>query len=337
MPSLTSPVEDRVIHDEHDCMTDDDSDFDFDEEYFARTYQPLSNLPTPPPSSRNSSVPQSPQSLVENGGLLDSELLGKWSLMAITICTSLYDHDLTQISTHTGPAIHLVNLIPPAASLALPSVSLVHELLTRTGLKLDEIALAVCVLDSISSKFALNWRLRCPPSRREGSTTSNEQQQQSKRYTLPAAASQVHIDCVKPEVIILGALIIAVKFLEDSHAPTQYYRSAWGNNLWTCEQINITERCIMEDLNYRILPLWDERLIGDALKDMERAGRQALLPLPPAAAAAQSQYQFQSLKEQHKRCVSSGAAVYRPGLQLTPAGTPLSECNSPPPFSMDMQ
>ncbi|EAA32578.2 hypothetical protein GE21DRAFT_5821 [Neurospora crassa] len=311
MPSLTSPVEDRVIHDEHDCMTDDDSDFDFDEEYFARTYQPLSNLPTPPPSSRNSSVPQSPQSLVENGGLLDSELL--------------------------GPAIHLVNLIPPAASLALPSVSLVHELLTRTGLKLDEIALAVCVLDSISSKFALNWRLRCPPSRREGSTTSNEQQQQSKRYTLPAAASQVHIDCVKPEVIVLGALIIAVKFLEDSHAPTQYYRSAWGNNLWTCEQINITERCIMEDLNYRILPLWDERLIGDALKDMERAGRQALLPLPAAAAAAQSQYQFQSLKEQHKRCVSSGAAVYRPGLQLTPAGTPLSEYNSPPPFSMDMQ
>ncbi|KAK3487784.1 uncharacterized protein B0T23DRAFT_398466 [Neurospora hispaniola] len=311
MPSLTSPVEDRVIHDEHDCMTDDDSDFDFDEEYFARTYQPLSNLPTPPPSSRNSSVPQSPQSLVENGGLLDSELL--------------------------GPAIHLVNLIPPAASLALPSVSLVHELLRRTGLKLDEIALAVCVLDSISSKFALNWRLRCPPSRREGSTTSNEQQQQSKRYTLPAAASQLHIDCVKPEVIVLGALIIAVKFLEDSHAPTQYYRSAWGNNLWTCEQINITERCIMEDLNYRILPLWDERLIGDALKDMERAGRQALLPLPPAAVAAQSQYQFQSLKEQHKRCVSSGAAVYRPGLQLTPAGTPLSEYNSPPPFSMDMQ
>ncbi|KAJ4385081.1 hypothetical protein N0V85_008264 [Neurospora sp. IMI 360204] len=313
---MQSLMEDRVIHDEHnDCMTDDDSDFDFDEEYFARTYQPLSNLPTPPPSSRNSSVPQSPRSLVENGGLLDSELL--------------------------GPAIHLLNLIPPAASLAWPSVSLVHELLTRTGLKQDEIALAVCILDSLSSKFALNWRLRCPPSLREGSTTGTEQQQQSKRYTLPAspvaaAASQLHIDCVKPEVIVLGALVIAVKFLEDAHAPTQYYRSAWGNNLWTCEQINITERCIMEDLNYRILPLCDERLIGDALNDMERAGRQALL-LPLPAAAAQSQYQPQSQKEQHKRFLSLGAAVYGLGLQLTPAGTPLSECNSPPDFDMDGQ
>ncbi|KAH7630711.1 hypothetical protein B0T09DRAFT_124034 [Sordaria sp. MPI-SDFR-AT-0083] len=313
MPSLTTPVEDRVIHDEHnDCMTDNDSDFDFDEEYFARTYQPLSNLPTPPPSSRDSSVPQSPRSLVENGGLLDSELL--------------------------GPAIHLVNLIPPAASLALPSVSLVHELLTRTGLKQDEIALAVCILDSLSSKFALNWRLRCPPSRHEGSGSTIEHQQ-SKRYTLPAnptaaaAASQLHIDCVKPEVIVLAALIIATKFLEDSHAPTQYYRSAWGNNLWTCEQINITERIIMEDLNYRILPLWDERLIGDALNDMERAGRQALL-LPPPATPAQSQSQFQ--KEQHKRCVSSGAALYGLGMQLTPAGTPMSECNSPT-FDMDLQ
>lgn len=30
----------------------DEDDFDF--EYFSRTYKPLSNLPTPPPSSRNS-------------------------------------------------------------------------------------------------------------------------------------------------------------------------------------------------------------------------------------------------------------------------------------------
>lgn len=237
-----------------------------------------------------------------------------------------------------------MNLVPPAASLALPSVSTVHELLTRTGLKQDEIALAVCILDSLSSKFALNWRLRCPPSRHECSGATIEHTQQSKRYTLPAnptaaaaAASQLHIDCVKPEVIVLAALIIATKFLEDSHAPTQYYRSAWGNNLWTCEQINITERIIMEDLNYRILPLWDERLIGDALNDMERAGRQALL-LPPSVAAspAQSQ-QTQAQKEQHKRCVSSGAALYGLGMQLTPAGTPLSECNSPPTFGMDLQ
>lgn len=55
---------------------DDFSDDEFDEEYFARTYRPLSNLPTPPPSSRDSSTAQSPKSLLEDGGLASSELLG---------------------------------------------------------------------------------------------------------------------------------------------------------------------------------------------------------------------------------------------------------------------
>jgi hypothetical protein len=55
-----------------------DDEFDFDEEYFSRTYQPLSNLPTPPPSSRESMVGQSPRALLEDGGLLNSALLGTW-------------------------------------------------------------------------------------------------------------------------------------------------------------------------------------------------------------------------------------------------------------------
>lgn len=56
---------------------DDYSDDDFDDEYFSQTYRPLSNLPTPPPSSRESTAAQSPRSLLEDGGLLDSELLGE--------------------------------------------------------------------------------------------------------------------------------------------------------------------------------------------------------------------------------------------------------------------
>jgi hypothetical protein len=54
-----------------------DDEFDFDDEYFSRTYQPLSNLPTPPPSSRESLASQSPRALLEDGGLLDSALLGR--------------------------------------------------------------------------------------------------------------------------------------------------------------------------------------------------------------------------------------------------------------------
>ncbi|KAL2259116.1 hypothetical protein VTK26DRAFT_7336 [Humicola hyalothermophila] len=261
-----------------------DDDFDYDEEYFSRTYQPLSNLPTPPPSSRNSLAAQSPRSLLENGELLDSALL--------------------------GPAVHLANLVPPAASLVAPSVPLVHEMLVRSDLPLDVIGLAVCILDSLSSKFSLKWRLLCPLAQEEAASEA------TKRHTMPAGllrSAQFHIDSVKPEVIILAALMIAVKFLVDFQEPTQYYASAWGRDMWTCDQINATERCIMEYLGYRILPLWDPVLIADAIRDMERAARQAVLPPQPRNG------------EVHKRSESSAEAISGHALPLTPAETPVFE------------
>lgn len=159
--------------------------------------------------------------------------------------------------------MHLVNLIPPKASLATPSVPTVHEILTRANLPSETIALAVCILDSLNAKFSLNWRQCCPLARLGGDGPAN---------------APPHIDAVRPEVIVLAALIIAVKFLEDCQEPTHHYASSWGNDLWSCEQINLTERCIMESLGYRIMPLWDRELIKDALADMERAGRQAIRP-----------------------------------------------------------
>lgn len=54
----------------------EDDDFDF--EYFSRTYKPLSNLPTPPPSSRNSASP-SPALGLDNDEFTDSRLLGTFS------------------------------------------------------------------------------------------------------------------------------------------------------------------------------------------------------------------------------------------------------------------
>ena len=211
----------------------------------------------------------------------------------------------------TGPAIHLVNLIPPSASLAVPSVSLVHEMLVRSNLPMDSIALAVCILDSLSSKFSLNWRLLCPLAQREPASGF------TKRHTIqvhPLGATQLHIDSVSPELIVLAALVIAVKFVVDCHEPTHYYRTAWGKDLWTSDQINMTERCIMENLGYRILPLWDAVLIADAVRDMQRAARQAaVLPALPRNGDA------------HKRSVSSAVALSGPALPLTPADTPLSE------------
>ena len=69
-PGKAAPVADKVDYSE------DDDDFEIDEAYFMRTYRPLSNLPTPPPSSRNSAATQSPRSLLEDGETLQARYLG---------------------------------------------------------------------------------------------------------------------------------------------------------------------------------------------------------------------------------------------------------------------
>ncbi|POS73188.1 hypothetical protein DHEL01_v208420 [Diaporthe helianthi] len=261
---------------------------DFDFEYFSRTYRPLSNLPTPPPSSRNSASP-SPILGVDNDEFADSNLL--------------------------GPAVHLVNLHPPSASIASPSISHVQAIITRAALPLETIALAVCILDSLDSKFSRKWRMDLPL----GSAQSN------KRHTISAASSlATHIDLVKPELIILTALVISFKFTEDCQEPTQYYASDWGNNQWTCDQINATERSIMEHLGYRILPLFETSIIEDALDDMRRAGEMALRE-------REISRQTVKLDAGHSRSISvpvrpgGGDAMFGLGFQLTPLDTPPEE------------
>ena len=53
-----------------------DNGEDMDETYF--TYRPLSNLPTPPPSSRDSSAAQSPKPSVDDEDILDSKFRGEF-------------------------------------------------------------------------------------------------------------------------------------------------------------------------------------------------------------------------------------------------------------------
>ena len=214
-----------------------------------------------------------------------------------------------------GPAVHLVNLHPPSASIASPSVSRVQAIITRAALPLETIALAVCILDSLDSKFSRKWRMDLPL----GAASS------SKRHTIAAASSLVtHIDLVSPELIILTALVIAFKFTEDCQEPTQYYASDWGNGQWTCDQINATERNIMEHLGYRILPLFEKSIIEDALDDMRRAGEMALRE-------REINRQRVKLDAGHSRSISvpvrpgGGDAVFGLGFQLTPLDTPTEE------------
>jgi hypothetical protein len=185
-------------------------------------------------------------------------------------------------------------------------VQIVHSLLLRAELPLPTIALAVCVLDSLNSRFALSWRrscpLPCPLTPFDG---------------LPS--QPLHIDSVRPEVIVLAALIIAVKFLDDHEEATLHYAEDWGSGRWTCEQINATQQCIMQNLGYRILPLWKEELISDALEDMETAGRYA------SGFKGSSTLQGKQLNSPP---VTPGKVDTLAGQELTPAITPMQE-NTP--------
>jgi len=210
--------------------------------------------------------------------------------------------------SHTGPAIHLANLVPASASpLVTPSIPLVQTLLVRSKLPIDAIALAVCILDSLDSKkFARRWRSSCPlvpdssssaaisafsSSTLHRPSTSTSTSSSSTLYLPPSPSasppttssppcvrllhsrlsSQTHIDSVQPEVIILAALVIANKFLEDPQDRTDYYCREWGQGLWSCPQLNATERCIIEELGWRIMPLCDPELLEDAKADMHFA------------------------------------------------------------------
>lgn len=53
-----------------------DDEYGAEEAYF--TYRPLSNLPTPPPSSRNTSTHQSPKTGLEDGEVLQEKFLGMY-------------------------------------------------------------------------------------------------------------------------------------------------------------------------------------------------------------------------------------------------------------------
>ncbi|KAG5981166.1 hypothetical protein E4U55_003226 [Claviceps digitariae] len=272
------------------------------------TYRPLSNLPTPPPTYKENKSPSTSASDSPTA----AELGG---------------------SKFRGPAVHLVNLIPSSASLASASVPDVQALLSRADLPIETIALAVCILDSLDKKFARAWRLSCPSYPGAPVPSSSH----LKRHSLPPTSllyqhqqhQMLHIDSVPPEIIVLAALVIAAKFTVDTPQQTQYYCDAWGRGKWSHDQLNVSERCIMESLDYRIMPLCDEDCLADAMVDMQLAGQQFhcdMRELTPPESVASNDYETNFVMG-HSRSKtmapsSTGSGL---GLSLTPMDSSCAE------------
>ncbi|KAH8681527.1 hypothetical protein BX600DRAFT_25163 [Xylariales sp. PMI_506] len=273
----------------HNKSFSQDDDFEFDEAYFRKFYKPLSNLPTPPPSSRNSSATQSPRVGAGNVEVRNEEFL--------------------------APAVYLTRMIPPGLSIESPSVATVQTMLSHAELPMDTIALAACVLDALPTKFRTKWRMLYPRSRHTSPA--------SKRHTLSGPIQQSGNETILPEVVILSALVIATKFLEDLQDTTYYFASVWGRDIWSCEQLNVTERCIMEELGYRIFPLTGEEYIKQARHDMELIRRELLDETSEAAIEAR-EYELYSTGPDVMARAPIGL-----GFPPTPAETPKSELLSP--------
>lgn len=115
--------------------------------------------------------------------------------------------------------------------------------------------LAVVILDSLTPKFATQYRKQLPLS------TMNLQR----------------IDDVRPELIAMTSLLVANKFLDDNETrtKTKEWERNVGMDLWPCQQINTTELLILDCLGWNIMELAGEWLMSEARDDMQRAGRNA--------------------------------------------------------------
>ncbi|KAJ3501176.1 hypothetical protein NM208_g16988 [Fusarium decemcellulare] len=101
--------------------------------------------------------------------------------------------------------------------------------------------------------------------------------------------------------------------------------------MWSHQQLNVTERCIMENLNYRIMPLCADDCLTDAMVDMQLAAQQPDWELhaynSPDSASSDDESDENNYIPTHSRSktLSSGKAILGLGLSLTPVDTPATE------------
>lgn len=149
----------------------------------------------------------------------------------------------------------MTNLIPTSASLLTPSPTLVQDILYRANLPSPILELAVVIMDSLTLKFATKYRRQLP---------LNTQEHQ-------------RIDDVRPELVAMTSLLIANKFLDDdeTRTKTKEWQRNVGCEMWTCSQINTTERLILDCIGWSVMELAGEWLMNEAREDMQRAAQNA--------------------------------------------------------------
>ena len=151
---------------------------------------------------------------------------------------------------YSGPAAHLSNLVPSNACLHRPSLSIIYEFLSGIQIPVETIALASCILDALSSKFARRWRQRILRASRLALSSS-----------------------LKAEVIVVSAVALAHAYCDDRHSSTLFWSQQIPRVALSVEGINATSVCIMEDIDYSLERVARPEMIERAIEDMREAGR----------------------------------------------------------------
>jgi hypothetical protein len=150
----------------------------------------------------------------------------------------------------SGPAKYISLLFPSS----LPPVSplIVDRLLEKSRLSPCIVALAACIVDTLSTKFYRKWLLSLPH----------------------------YLEAIHPEIIVVACLCIAMKFLEDIVYPMSVVVDIFHDVLdafglvmpITDESIRALETLILEDINYNILRLLADQGLQFMATQFKRQG-----------------------------------------------------------------
>jgi hypothetical protein len=229
-------------------VEEDDDDFDV-ESYFAN-YVPLSNLPTPP--APKPSIPAAPTLPVDT---VNDELLGM-ALQFLLVLTPLPSKIFTSTNTFPGPATFLTSLLPQTSSLPHPSPHLTSTYLRRANLPRPTLALAACILDSLSGFFLRTWTRELaalPPNTSTPPASPLPGSQPSSFLFFHRSDARTTKPRPKPDLLILAALSIASSFLSDTHGDAQFWANRVAKGGVEAREIDATVRCMLRDMDYGLL------------------------------------------------------------------------------------
>jgi hypothetical protein len=133
----------------------------------------------------------------------------------------------------------LSKLVPQNAGAHRPNADQIAAYISRARLTDSVVALAACILDSLSSSFVRSWRRACENARS------------------PERPS-FHSNPTKPELIILAALAIAYNFLNDNEGDPTFWAERVAKRAVEPREVVATTRCILQDIDYGLMSFTPE-------------------------------------------------------------------------------